>query len=360
MKICIIGYSARRISPYLQFYIDYLQKKNIDFDFITREIDKEYLDTNILENQYVIDCSGKRSKLGKIIETVGWINKVKSIIGKNKYDKLILLTGYPAILLSNFITRNYPSKYIVDIRDYMPLFDNPIFLYRLKNTLNKSGFNIISSDGFREWMPTLDRVYTIHNCPDKKVENNGFTILKNKVLTIGYLGVISYIENNLRLIDYFSEETTYRLYFAGVYDKEKRLQRFVNDNGITNVSFDGEFDNRNKDEIYSKVDMINAIYGNDSLTVTSALPNKLYDAILYRKPIIVSKGTFLASIVEKYDLGLAIDLDKSPVEEINSYVKNFDGSLFINGAEKLLQKCRADNEYIQKKLDVFVRTECRN
>ena len=48
--------------------------------------------------------------------------------------------------------------------------------------------------------------------------------------------------------------------------------------------FKGEFKNEDKPEIYREIDFINAIYGNKSLEVTTALPNRLYDGILFKKP----------------------------------------------------------------------------
>ncbi len=39
--------------------------------------------------------------------------------------------------------------------------------------------------------------------------------------------------------------------------------------------------------------MINSIYGNDSLEVTTALPNRLYEACMFKKPIISSRDTYL-------------------------------------------------------------------
>ena len=66
MKICVIGYSAKKIAPYLQFYIDYFSNKNVEFDFITREIDKNHLDIDVLSNQYVIECVHSNNIIGKI------------------------------------------------------------------------------------------------------------------------------------------------------------------------------------------------------------------------------------------------------------------------------------------------------
>ena len=78
------------------------------------------------------------------------------------------------------------------------------------------------------------------------------------------------------------------------------LEGYCKRNNIKNVVFKGEFKNEDKPEIYREIDFINAIYGNKSLEVTTALPNRLYDGILFKKPIIASKGTYLGEVIKKY------------------------------------------------------------
>ena len=42
------------------------------------------------------------------------------------------------------------------------------------------------------------------------------------------------------------------------------------------------------------------------MEVQSALPNRLYDALIFKKPIITTEGTYLTEVVEKYGIGFSL------------------------------------------------------
>ena len=61
--------------------------------------------------------------------------------------------------------------------------------------------------------------------------------------------------------------------------------------------------------------------------------------------MIVSSNTYLADLVEKYNLGIAIDLEKdSIVEKLEDYINKFDEKLFMGNTEMLLKKVQKDEE----------------
>ena len=80
------------------------------------------------------------------------------------------------------------------------------------------------------------------------------------------------------------------------------------------------------------------------------MPNRLYDALLYKKPILASQDTYLGYIVEKYGIGIAVDIFSDDINkkleeflntvDIASMNKNFQNLLTIIEKE---QKC-----YIKK------------
>ena len=62
-------------------------------------------------------------------------------------------------------------------------------------------------------------------------------------------------------------------------------------------------------------------YETENLNERIAEPNKLYEALFFCKPIIVSTGTFLSKQVENYQCGYAINAyeDKEIIKLINSF-----------------------------------------
>ena len=84
----------------------------------------------------------------------------------------------------------------------------------------------------------------------------------------------------------------------------------------SNVHFHGKF--RNPDDlpgIYGSLDMVLASYDATSINARYAEPNKMYEAIFFRVPIIVSQSTFLSRKVELLEIGYAINgLDKEEIK----------------------------------------------
>ena len=75
-----------------------------------------------------------------------------------------------------------------------------------------------------------------------------------------------------------------------------------------NVFYHGRFSNpADLPSIYSRVDVLLATYDTDEENVKYAEPNKIYEAIYFRKPIIVSSGTFLARKSERLGIGFGVD-----------------------------------------------------
>ncbi len=75
-----------------------------------------------------------------------------------------------------------------------------------------------------------------------------------------------------------------------------------------NIFYHGPFKSPdNLPAIYDHVDVLVATYDTDEENVMYAEPNKLYEAIYFRKPIIVSRGTFLQQKVERMGIGFGVN-----------------------------------------------------
>lgn len=135
------------------------------------------------------------------------------------------------------------------------------------------------------------------------------------------------------------------------------LEGYCKRNNIKNVVFKGEFKNEDKPEIYRKIDFINAIYGNKSLEVTTALPNRLYDGILFKKPIIASKGTYLGEVVDKYKLGIVVnvnDMEELVMNQINMYIRDFNNIDFFIGCNLFSKDVFREQSIFMNKIKVFI------
>lgn len=348
-KVLLICYSPRRIAPFLDTYIKFFEDAKIDYDYCTREIVGNHLDGDEDKNRYVFEYEQKNNAFSKIVTLLRWKRFISRIL-LNDYSGVVLLTCYPALILGHTMRKRFKSKYIVDIRDYFQPIRHK-FIYRfLGKTIDDSYFTAISSKGFLKWLPSSKKYKTIHNLPSSAscVGKSYCSLSKGKKYCIGYFGIIHYYEENKKIISALANNESFKLIYGGIDSEPGRMRAIADDIGAENVEFSGEFVNSEKESCYSKVDFINAVYGNGSLTVRTALPNKLYDCIIYKKPIIVSKNTYLADVVTEFNLGIVLDLDGDILSQINSYIDSFDADKFINGANSLLEKSKNENEEISK------------
>lgn len=83
----------------------------------------------------------------------------------------------------------------------------------------------------------------------------------------------------------------------------------------SNIHFYGKFQNPNDlPSIYEKIDLVLASYDASYINAQYAEPNKMYEAMFFHTPIIVSSNTFLAKKVTRLDIGYHINaLDKQEI-----------------------------------------------
>ena len=127
-------------------------------------------------------------------------------------------------------------------------------------------------------------------------------------INLGFVGVIRYADECERILKAIENDSRIMFHFYGDGEDECRLKSFCKENGIENVLFHGRFLPHEKDQIYSQIDIIYNCYGNTTNNVKYALSNKYYDALYYKKPILVNNNTSMADYsgilgykVEEYD-----------------------------------------------------------
>lgn len=75
-----------------------------------------------------------------------------------------------------------------------------------------------------------------------------------------------------------------------------------------NIFYHGRFNGpKDLNEIYAHTDILVCTYDTKKVNVRYAEPNKLYEAIYFNSPIIVSKGTYLAQRVRQLHIGYEVN-----------------------------------------------------
>ncbi|MDD4082443.1 MAG: hypothetical protein PHD05_03570 [Sphaerochaetaceae bacterium] len=352
-KIAIISNYSLRLCPFLKFYSDLFEANDIDYIIITKEPQNQKVSGN-----YTFIQTPDLLKQNIMKRTFFWYKFVLKQLKVNNCNKIVVAPTKTAIVLAPILFFK-KGKYVMDIRDYTNEYS---YFYKLieKILMNRSGLITISSAGFKKWLPlTKTKMSLIHNMKYNYEShiNSDYVINKDhkEAIVIAYIGLVDYFSTNVKLIDALKNNTNYKLQYSGIVSSNCKIIEYVKTEKIDNVIFTGPFNNEDKPQIHKKVDMINALYGNDNLIVTTALPNKLYDAIIYRKPIIVSKGTYLGEVVEKFKIGIAIDVEYDDIKQkIQDFWYNFEVEEFYKNCDELLMMFNEEQKNTIKDILNFV------
>lgn len=121
------------------------------------------------------------------------------------------------------------------------------------------------------------------------------------------------------------------------------------------VFFHGTFTNPDDlPQIYSQLDFIVATYDVSGINPRYAEPNKLYEAIFFRTPIIVSRESFLEHKVKELGVGFSVNAldDKDIINQVGditpevyngfiSKLESIERESVITSNEELIQRVRA-------------------
>jgi glycosyltransferase involved in cell wall biosynthesis len=127
-----------------------------------------------------------------------------------------------------------------------------------------------------------------------------------------------------------------------------------------NITYFGPYDFfQEASDIYASIDMLYMSYDttNDSLNNRIALPNKLYEAMYYRVPVLTSKNTLLGEYIDKYGMGVTFDCcNKEQILEAIQHTTSRKQD-YLDHLESIDERAYiADSDY--KKLLAYVCPEC--
>ncbi len=353
MRIAIITYDEYINIPYIHKYERIIANNGDACDVILW--DRRGCSGTHPGNHYIFQAKVKKSKLSKVIPFLQWRRFTLKILKAGQYDKIIVLTTIPAVLIFDFLISKYAGNFFFDLRDFT--YESfPPYKKLVNWIVGKSAVTSISSDAFMQFLRPSSQIVVTHNITnyDAVQEKFQWKVDSNRFI-IGFVGGIRYFEENCLLLGKLKNNTRFHLRYVGKVHPECDLQAFCQRNGICNADFFSAYDNVQKPQIYRDIDLINAVYGNKTSEVVLALPNKLYDCVLFKKPIIVSSGTCLAKLVQQYNLGIAIDVEQDDVETVlNRYLETFDPDLFQAGCRDFLKLAQQEEAIAEQRVTEFL------
>ena len=208
-----------------------------------------------------------------------------------------------------------------------------------RNIIKKSLLTVMTSEGFIDYHFGEERPNNIVVVPNRvNPKLLGMTYNKNNInldhLSIAFVGGFRYksVINFATVIAENFPQHEFHAYGI-ILEHGEELKALCEK--YSNVHFHGKF--RNPDDlpsIYEKIDIVLASYDATSINAQFAEPNKMYEAIFFRTPIVVSSNTFLAKKVSK--LGIGYHINALDEKEIFSFINGLSEK-DINGKIKALE-----------------------
>jgi len=350
----LVSMFSKNESNYITHYTDELRKANATYDvaFFERYNMEAIYDSNeIVFRKYCPTGGNRLKKVGIMLQYARFIRKLAKTGG---YKGLLVFTTVPAIMLYDILIKRYLNSFVLDIRDYTHE-KNKVYYLLEEKLIDSSYCTVISSAGFKQFLPKNKNYILTHNIP-KNRETVRKIKEKKEHYTIGFVGSVRYYKENCALIDQFKSGGKYDLKYYGTISAGCDLEGYCKERNIEHVSFMGQFNNSEKNKIYRDIDIINSIYGDARLETKTAIPNRLYDAAIYKCPIIASKGTFLGELVEKKGLGFATDVFRDDIiGQLDSYLSGLNYDVFYRNCENFISEVDKDMQKQSYVIDRFIK-----
>lgn len=333
--------------PYAFPYRQLLESLGIDHEVLTWNRMRE--DGESKDRIHSFEYQPRSGLMGTLLGYLRYRAFVKSKIKATFYDGYILLGMQTGVLCFDLLGGH---PYIQDVRDYSHENILP-YQWHARNVLRQADLVCISSRGFERWLPSdLKYVLTHNTAHDWSVSTD--SSLSNDLKIIAWIGQIEegYVSALSKFIGGMQLYPSARLCFHGDGIGEDKLKAYSICHGLSNVEFFGRYQPSEKAQLIQNASFLLSTYGNHSPILTTALPNKLADACIYRRPIIVNDGTYLADVVREWGLGIVINLDnmQTIVNQLERYYEAAVFQKFIRNCDRFLAMMSENIESFQHRV----------
>jgi len=353
MKLALISAGNVWFLPFLKIYTKILDDYNVAYDIISWNRDGT---DDKIGKQYNKQSPLTKSRIRKLWDFIHYAKFVKRTIENEKYDKLIFFSAPISMYLLPFLKRKYKGKYIYDFRD-LSIEQNKLLRRQFDKVLKNSAFNVVSSPGFKKCLNEDNDFVLCHNF-DIDLANKGLastvpipSINPINVLTIG--GIRDF-DSNSQVINALSNKDGFCLEFVGKGIAKEALEDFSNGIGCKNIHFTGYYPKEDEPKYITDSSILNIFYPK-IISHSTAMSNRFYHSIIFKRPMIVTKDSTQGDYVEKFNIGLAIEDTSNLDKLIKDWLERNDYMTYCKRANKLLGQFIEDQDVFKKRLLDFCR-----
>lgn len=296
----------------------------------------------------VIYKDGKTGTKRGVFDYVGFSEFVRKTLRPHPNAKVIVFGIPTAFFIRRSLLTGYPSRYILDIRDYHKVGS----VYPLAGLIGASAMTVISSPGYREWLPSGFDFVVDHNTQGAFFKEAAAKALP-ETLRISYIGALRDFPEQKALIDVLGNRDDAILEYHGFGEINKRLQHHIIRQGVVNASITGRYSKGEERNLYANCDLVNVVISGTSKNSRTLLPNRLYQAVAHRKPVLTLGGTYLARVVETWGLGLVLRSLNDAANELRCFRLAHNPVTFERNCWNFAQYVMRDKAVFEEKLKCF-------
>lgn len=278
-------------------------------------------------SDYTINVIGEINQASYWLRIKTIIRGIRKVLKETKGQDVLYYI--PNVDVAMFFRLLSSADYVYEESDLKHTYVKSKFVQRIlerivKRIIRKSVVSAFTSEGFVKYHfgnnPPANICYVFNRLNAKILE---LPIPQKRELDVKNIKFAYVGKANFRSLYEFAKVVTekypqHEMHFYGTTDvrKEEVVKELLTH---SNFHLHGRFKNPNDlPGIYNDIDIVIALYDVDSVNVLYAEPNKLYEAVYFKKPIIVSSGTYLAEKVNK--LGIGFDIDATYAANIDDFI----------------------------------------
>lgn len=332
MKVLFVLSDNIYLTPYLDFYISLLNEINCEYKIL-------YWDKNdnepTKEDNHIRYEYRANDKVGKVKGYIYFRKFILAEIRREHFDIIIPLHSILLFILYDVLKNKYKGCYVIDIRDYS--YERLGIFRKIEDVLTKqSNINIVSSRGYFNFLPK-GKYYVTHNIPRTNCDNyKQFENPSGRPINLSFIGLIRFMDQNKRIIDFFKSDSRFHLNFIGTH--AEYLDTYCHNVNAKNVTLIGTFGATKTLEFYKESDAILNLYGNHTPLLDYALSNKLYYAAILYKPILVCEDTYMEEVSQRYRIGFTLRMkDDKERDQLYRYITELDRTAFIKNCDRFMK-----------------------
>lgn len=357
MRVLLLGFGKIAYMPYMNFYLDTIKDENIQFELI-------YWDR---DGKPDADLPSRISRAYKfeahLEEQLPFKNKLKyfvkyrkfalNVLKYNRYDKIIVMHTTPGLTLLDYLVRKYKGRYLLDFRDVS--YENISVYRKLVGILSRnSAMTFVSSDAFRKFLPTEEKIFTIHNYLEDSLNHKMIRKQlprERNVLRVSYWGLVRQVDINKKLMDALGNDFRFELHYYGRMQQDGReMEEYAYNKEYRNVFFHGAYMPVERYEFAKETDLIHNVY-DCGHTMGNAMGNKYYDGIIFGIPQICTEWSHMGDVISARKVGMVVSLEDNAIaDKLWVYYQNMNWSDFetncTNALDIVLSEQQTDKEQL--------------